>query len=152
MTKGKDKQSLASQSPGKVLVGGAFDILHYGHIHFLKKAKALGDYLIVALESDKNIKRLKGEKRPIHGQSQRREMLESLRFVDQVIVLADEMKDKDYAKLVKILSPHVIAVTEGDPILSKKRKQAKAVGAKLVEISKIKVPSTTQIAKLLKLE
>ncbi|MCX6704127.1 MAG: adenylyltransferase/cytidyltransferase family protein [Candidatus Woesebacteria bacterium] len=142
MTKGKVK----------VLVGGAFDILHYGHIHFLKKAKALGDYLIVALESDKNIKRLKGEKRPIHGQSQRREMLESLRFVDQVIVLADEMKDKDYAKLVKIVSPHVIAVTVGDPILSKKRKQAKEIGAKIVEISKIKVPSTTQIAKLLKLE
>jgi FAD synthetase len=142
MTKGKVK----------VLVGGAFDILHYGHIHFLKRAKALGDYLIVALESDKNIKRLKGEKRPIHGQSQRREMLESLRFVDQVIVLADEMKDKDYAKLVKIVSPHVIAVTVGDPILSKKRKQAKEIGAKIVEISKIKVPSTTQIAKLLKLE
>jgi len=118
----------------------------------LKKAKALGNYLIVALESDKNIKRLKGEKRPIFDQNKRREMLESLRFVDRVIILGDDMKDKDYMKLVKIICPQVIAVTKGDPMLSKKKKQAKAVGAKLVEIPKIKVPSTTQIAKLLKVE
>jgi len=135
-----------------ILVGGCFDILHYGHIHFLKKAKALGDYLVVALESDKNIKRLKGKKRPIHGQSQRREMLESLRFVDQVIVLADEMKDKDYKKLVGIVSPRVIAVTSGDPIIKKKRKQAEEIGADLIEIPRINVPSTSQISKLLDIE
>jgi rfaE bifunctional protein nucleotidyltransferase chain/domain len=135
-----------------VLVGGVFDILHYGHIQFLKKAKGLGDYLIVALESDKSVKRLKGEKRPIHGQYQRREMLESLHFVDRVIILKDEMKDQDYEKLVKIISPQIIAVTKGDPVIGKKRKQAEAVGAKLVEISRIKSPSTSQIAKLLKLE
>ena len=68
----------------KVLVGGVFDIIHYGHVHFLKNAKSLGDHLVVALESDKNVKRLKGEKRPIHNQNQRREMLESLEFVDEV--------------------------------------------------------------------
>lgn len=136
----------------KVLVGGCFDILHYGHIHFLKKAKALGDYLIVALESDKSVRKMKGEKRPIHGQFQRREMLESLNFVDQVIILGDEMKDKDYDKLVKLLDPQIIAVTEADPILKKKQKQAKEIGAKLIEIPKIKVPSTSQIAKLLEIE
>lgn len=135
-----------------VLAGGCFDILHYGHIHFLKKAKALGNYLVVALESDKNIKILKGEKRPIHGQSQRREMLESLHFVDQVIVLADEMKDEDYMKLVKIVNPQVIAVTSGDPIIEKKRKQAEEIGATLIEIPRINVPSTSQITKLLKIE
>jgi len=106
----------------------------------------------VALESDKNIKRLKGKKRPIHGQSQRREMLESLRFVDQVIVLADEMKDKDYKKLVGIVSPRVIAVTSGDPIIKKKRKQAEEIGADLIEIPRINVPSTSQISKLLDIE
>lgn len=136
----------------KVLVGGCFDILHYGHIHFLKKAKALGDYLIVALESDKNVRKMKGNKRPIHGQFQRREMLESLNFVDQVIILGDEMKDKDYDKLVKLLDPQIIAVTEEDPILKKKQKQAMQIGAKVVIIPKIKVPSTTQIAKLLEIE
>jgi rfaE bifunctional protein nucleotidyltransferase chain/domain len=143
---------MTSKKEVKVLVGGCFDIIHYGHIRFLKKAKALGDYLVVALESDKNIKRLKGEKRPIHGQNQRREMLESLHFVDQVIVLADEMKDEDYWKLVKVVNPQVIAVTAGDPIIEKKRKQAQEIGATLIEIPKINVPSTTQIAKLLKIE
>ena len=115
----------------KVLVGGCFDILHYGHIHFLKKAKELGDYLIVALESDKSVRKMKGEKRPIHGQFQRREMLESLSCIDQVIILADDMKDSDYNKLVKLLDPQIIAVTAGDPILKKKQKQAKAIKQKL---------------------
>lgn len=136
----------------KVLVGGVFDIIHYGHIHFLKNAKALGDHLVVALESDKNVRRLKGEKRPIHGQNQRREMLASLEFVDEVIILADKMTDRDYQKLVESVGPSVIAVTSGDPILDKKKAQAKSIGAALVEIPKIEVPSTTQIAKLLKIE
>lgn len=136
----------------KVLVGGCFDILHYGHIHFLKKAKALGDYLIVALESDKNIKRLKGEKRPIHDQYRRRKMLESLRLADQIIILGDEMKDEDYRKFVKIVNPDVIAITAGDPIIGKKRKQAAEIGAKLIEIARIQSPSTSDLAKLLKLD
>jgi rfaE bifunctional protein nucleotidyltransferase chain/domain len=136
----------------KVLVGGCFDIIHYGHIHFLKNARALGDYLVVALESDKNIKRLKGKSRPIHDQKKRREMLESLTFVDEVIILGDKMTDKDYQNLVKKVKPQVIAVTSGDPILGKKQKQAKDIGAELVEISKIEAPSTSEIAKLLKIE
>jgi rfaE bifunctional protein nucleotidyltransferase chain/domain len=135
-----------------VLVGGCFDILHYGHIHFLKKAKALGTYLVVALESDKNIKKLKGKNRPIHDQNKRKEMLESLHFVDQVIILANEMKDKDYDKLIKIVNPQIIAVTAGDPIIEKKRKQTKEIGATLIEIPRIKSPSTTDIAKLLKID
>jgi FAD synthetase len=135
-----------------VLVGGCFDILHYGHIHFLKKAKALGDYLIVALESDKNIKRLKGEGRPVHNQSQRRKMLESLHLANQVVVLADEMKDEDYSKFVTIISPDIIAITKGDPITGKKRKQAEEAGATLIEIPKIKSPSTTDLVKLLKIQ
>lgn len=135
-----------------VLAGGVFDILHYGHIHFLKKAKALGDYLVVALESDANVKKLKGEKRPIHDQNQRREMLESLNFVDEVIILGDEMTDKDYMDLVYKVAPCKIAVTAGDPILAKKQKQAMEIGATVIEIPKIEVSSTSQIAKLLNLE
>jgi predicted phosphodiesterase len=79
-------------------------------------------------------------------------MLESLNFVDEVIILGDEMKDKDYDALVKKIRPHIIAVTKGDLILDKKQKQAKAVGATVIEIPKIKSPSTSQIAKLLKIE
>lgn len=135
-----------------VLVGGVFDILHYGHLQFLKKAKALGNYLIVALESDKNVKRLKGEKRPIHDQGKRQEMLESLRFVDRVIILADKMESKDYERFVQIISPQIIAVTAGDPMILEKKKQAKSVGARLVKIPKVRTPSTSQIAKLLEIE
>lgn len=148
------KKPKAKKTSGKkvVLVGGCFDIIHFGHIHFLKKASLLGNYLVVALESDKNIKRLKGKNRPIHNQSQRREMLESLRFVDQVIVLADKMRDQDYEKLVSIVNPRVIAVTTGDPIIEKKRKQAEGIGASLIEIPRIKVPSTTEITKILEID
>jgi FAD synthetase len=135
-----------------VLVGGCFDILHYGYIHFLKKAKSLGNYLIVAIESDKNVKRLKGSGRPIHSQKQRKEILESLKFVDKVIILKDNMADKDYFKLVGKIHPSIIAVTKGDSAFNKKKEQAKTVGAKIIEIPKIKSPSTTQIAKLLKLD
>lgn len=135
-----------------VLVGGCFDIIHYGHIHFLKNAKALGTHLVVALESDKNIKRLKGKARPIHNQDKRREMLESLHFVDKVIILGDTMTDRDYWKLVKMVKPQIIAVTAGDPILKKKQKQAESVGAALIKIPKIKSPSTSKIAKLLNID
>jgi hypothetical protein len=62
------------------------------------------------------------------------------------------MSDTDYLELVKNIRPAIIAVTQGDPILAKKQKQAKAVRAKVVEIANIKVPSTSKIAKLLKLE
>ncbi len=136
----------------KVLVGGVFDILHYGHVYFLKSAKTLGDYLIVAIESDKNVKKLKGESRPIHSEEQRKEVLESLKFVDEVIILKDKMTDKDYSDLVAKINPAVIALTEGDPILEKKRQQAKTIGAKVVKIPKTKVSSTSRIAKILEIE
>ena len=136
----------------KVLVGGCFDILHFGHISFLKQAKALGDHLVVALESDENVRRLKNEHRPIHTQQQRREMLEALSFVDEVIELPPMTTDQEYFNFVTKLSPAVIAVTEGDPILAKKQLQATIVGAQLVVIPKIHTPSTSQLAKLLGLE
>jgi len=136
----------------KVLVGGCFDILHYGHVCFLKEAKKKGDYLIVALESDENTKRLKGPSRPIHNQKQRREILESLNFIDEVISLPEMKGDEDYKNLVKNLKPSVIAITQGDEMKSKKGEYAKQIGAKVVEIPKVSVPSTSQIAKLIGLE
>lgn len=136
----------------KVLAGGCFDILHFGHIHYLKNAKKLGDYLVVAIESDKNIKRLKGEKRPFHNQDQRKEILESLSFVNEVIILKDKMSDSDYEELVVSVSPHILAVTQGDPVLEKKKNHAVKVSAEVVEIPKVSVSSTSEIAKILELE
>lgn len=132
-----------------VLVGGCFDLIHFGHIHFLKKAKGLGDYLVVALESDKNVYKLKGKGRPIHSQKQRKIMLESLRFVDKVIALPPMKSDADYRRLVIRVRPKVIAITRGDPVRAKKASHAAAVGARLVTIPKVATRSTRQILKLL---
>ncbi|MCX6792059.1 MAG: adenylyltransferase/cytidyltransferase family protein [Candidatus Gottesmanbacteria bacterium] len=92
-----------------VLVGGCFDLLHYGHINFLKQAKSRGDWLVVALESDENVKRMKGNARPIHIQAQRKEMLEALSFIDEVISLPPMHNDRDYFELVRKIRPAIIA-------------------------------------------
>lgn len=136
----------------KILVGGCFDLLHFGHIKFLKEAKKMGDYLIIALESDENVRRMKGDARPIHSQMQRKAILEGVRFVDEVITLPTFNTDEDYAKLVTDVHPSVIAITEGDPVEVKKRQHAEAIGAQIAIIPKIHTPSTSQLAKLLELE
>lgn len=135
-----------------VLVGGVFDILHFGHITFLKKAKKLGDYLVVAIESDNRVKKIKGDTRPFHNQEQRKEILESLNFVDEVIILKDNMTETDYFDLVDKVRPCQIAVTKGDPMLEKKRQQAEKIDAKVIEIPFKKGFSTSAIAKKLELE
>ncbi|MEK7577393.1 MAG: adenylyltransferase/cytidyltransferase family protein [Patescibacteria group bacterium] len=136
----------------KVLVGGCFDLLHFGHISFLKNARALGDHLIVALESDENVRHMKGASRPIHSQEQRNQMLEALSCVSEVIMLPPMKSDADYAALVSKVHPNIIAITEGDAVENKKRTHAKSVGANFVVIPKIHTLSTSQLAKLLELE
>ena len=135
-----------------VLVGGCFDLIHFGHVSFLNEAKRLGDWLIVALESDENVRRMKGPTRPIHTQEQRKQMLKSLKMVDEVITLPPMQTDKDYFELVNKIRPDFIAVTIGDPKLQQKQRQADLIGAKLVVIPKIHTPSTSQLVKLLDLE
>lgn len=116
-----------------VLVGGCFDLLHYGHLTFLKGAKNEGDALIVALEGDEFIQRRKNKK-PVHTQRERAEILAALEIVDRVILLPYLAADKDYLSLVKTIRPAVIAVSEGDPQKMKKRKHAAQVGAKVVVV------------------
>lgn len=124
-----------------VLAGGCFDLLHYGHVYFLKKAKKLGDYLVVLLESDARVKNLKGNSRPFHNQNQRKEILESLKFVDEVIITNDKMEDSDYKDLIKKINPQIIAVTKGD----NNKTHAETVNAKVFKFNKIKSLSTTDI-------
>jgi FAD synthetase len=135
-----------------VLVGGCFDLIHFGHISFLKKAKSYGDRLLVVLESDENVRRVKGDTRPIHTQAERKEMLLALKCVDEVIELPAMRSDTDYFEMIHKIKPDVIAFTEGDPILDKKMEQGKQIGAKVVIIEKIHTPSTSQLAKLLGIE
>lgn len=69
-----------------IFTNGCFDIIHPGHIHILSKAKSLGDILVVGLNSDLSVKKLKGDKRPLVSEDDRSRVLLSLRFVDYVII------------------------------------------------------------------
>lgn len=102
-------QKIKSKNMKIVMTNGCFDILHAGHIHLLKSAKKLGDFLIVAINSDKSIKALKGKKRPINNLSARVEMLKALSYVDMVIVF----KEKTPLKIIKMICPDVL-VKGGD--------------------------------------
>jgi FAD synthetase len=144
---------LRSEDRGRiVLAGGCFDILHIGHVRFLSEAKGMGDTLIVLLESDRKVKRLKGRNRPIFIQKERAEMLSALRCVDLVVLLPSIEKDRDYLNLVMKIKPNLIAVTEEDAQIEKKKSQAKKVGAELEVVSLIKRYSTSKLAKILGVE
>lgn len=73
-----------------VFTNGCFDILHYGHVHYLAQARALGDRLVVGLNSEASVKRLKGEHRPINDQLTRTYLLASLQAVDAVVVFEQD--------------------------------------------------------------
>jgi len=120
-----------------VLVGGCFDIVHLGHLIFLEKAKAKGDILMVLLESDENIRKNKGQNRPINNQENRAIFLTKLKMVDYVIKLPEMKSDEDYLEILKKIKPNIIAVSEGDSALEKKKKQAKEIGARVLEVNKL---------------
>lgn len=122
-----------------VLIGGCFDILHYGHITFLTAAKSLGGELVIALESDEFIKRTK-RRDPFHTQNQRAEILAHLDIVDAIILLPPMKGYEDYLSLVEYVSPSIIAITEGDTRKQEKEEQAKKIGARL-EVVCQQVPS-----------
>lgn len=79
---------------------GCFDILHVGHVRYLKKSKSFGDVLIVGLNSDKSVRSIKGEGRPINSEQDRAEVLCALESVDYV-VLFDEDSPKDLLEVIK---------------------------------------------------
>ena len=73
-----------------VFTNGCFDILHRGHVAYMNEAKAQGDVLIVGLNSDASVKRLKGSERPINNEQDRKFMLESLKCVDRVEIFEED--------------------------------------------------------------
>lgn len=125
-----------SKNKKVVLVGGCFDIFHYGHLMFLKKAKLAGELLIVALEPDEFITKIKNRKN-IHTQDQRAEILSSIELVDLVIKLPLFKTDNEYGKLVKIIKPSIIAVTKGDKQIENKKKQAETVNGKILTVTNL---------------
>jgi rfaE bifunctional protein nucleotidyltransferase chain/domain len=101
--------SLRREGKRVVFTNGCFDLLHPGHIHTLTQAKALGDVLVVAINSDASVKRLKGERRPILDQDERVAMLSALSAVDYVTVFAEETP----LEAIRLLLPDVL-VKGGD--------------------------------------
>ncbi|MBI2599111.1 FAD synthase [Candidatus Curtissbacteria bacterium] len=89
----------------KVLVFGAFDGLHPGHLDFFRQAKKFGDWLIVSVGTDENVERIKG-KRPLFSQKERMRIIGQLRLVDEVVAGAK----KDYYKAIKNYNPDVICL------------------------------------------
>jgi len=133
-----------------ILSGGCFDIIHLGHIKFLEAAKKTGDILLVFLESDANVKKIKGDQRPIHSQDERAQVLEALRFVDYVIKIPFLKENADYDKLIIRLKPSIIAITKGSSTFKHSKRQAKLIDAEVLEvIGNIPEKSTTKIAQII---
>ena len=93
------------QGKGVVLANGCFDILHVGHLRYLQGARALGDILVVAINSDKSMRSIKNSGRPILGQDERVALVSALRCVDY-IVLFDE---PDVSRVLDVLRPAIHA-------------------------------------------
>jgi len=101
--------NLKKESKDIIFTNGCFDIIHSGHVTYLKSAKALGDILIVGLNSDSSVKKLKGDTRPINNESHRSSVLSAIKYVDYVVIFNDETP----YELIKTIKPKFL-VKGGD--------------------------------------
>jgi D-beta-D-heptose 7-phosphate kinase/D-beta-D-heptose 1-phosphate adenosyltransferase len=125
-----------------VFTNGCFDLIHTGHTRYLATARALGDILVVAVNSDASVRTIKGEKRPINTQNDRAETLAALRSVDFVTIF-DEL---DPYKVIAALQPDVL-VKGGDWPIEKiiGRDIVQARGGSVVNVPYVDGASTTSI-------
>ncbi len=105
-----------------VFTNGCFDILHFGHVSYLRKAKALGDRLIIGLNTDASVKKLKGPDRPVHHERDRAEVLAELASVDAIVFFGEDTPEK----LIHALKPDVL-------VKGADWEKADIVGGKFVE-------------------
>ncbi|MCK9280822.1 MAG: D-glycero-beta-D-manno-heptose 1-phosphate adenylyltransferase [Melioribacteraceae bacterium] len=137
---------LKQQKKKVVFTNGCFDILHAGHVDYIEKAKEMGDILIVGLNSDSSVKRIKGDKRPIVPENERAFIIASLKSVDFVILFSE---DTPY-DLINALVPDVLVKGDDWNI-------EKVVGKEIVEknggevktIKFVNFQSTTNIIKII---
>lgn len=127
-----------------VFTNGVFDILHRGHVEYLTKAKSLGDILVVGLNSDKSVRRLKGKNRPINKQSDRAAVLLGLSSVDYVVIFTEDTPKK----LIEEVKPDIL-------VKGADYKIDKIVGADFVKsygglIKRIKLSPGRSSSKILK--
>ncbi|MBB5030937.1 phosphoribosylglycinamide formyltransferase [Prosthecobacter vanneervenii] len=99
------RDTLDQQGKKLVFTNGCFDLLHAGHVRYLEQARALGDAMVVALNSDESVRKLKGPDRPLNSENDRAEVMAALRAVDAVVVFGDERA----TSLIEAIQPHVYA-------------------------------------------
>lgn len=115
-----------------VLVTGVFDLIHSEHILFLTKAKAEGDVLLVALESDVRVREIKGPDRPVTPENLRVQNLEKLQLADGVFILPDTFgKPEHHRQLIHAIKPAVLAVSSHTAHLENKRQILAEVGGEV---------------------
>jgi D-beta-D-heptose 7-phosphate kinase/D-beta-D-heptose 1-phosphate adenosyltransferase len=102
-------ETLKAERKRIVFTNGCFDILHAGHTRYLSSARSLGDYLIVAVNSDRSVRAIKGRKRPVVSEKERAEVLAALGSVDAVVIF----DEPDPLRVIATLVPHVL-VKGGD--------------------------------------
>ncbi|MEA3307276.1 MAG: D-glycero-beta-D-manno-heptose 1-phosphate adenylyltransferase [Elusimicrobiota bacterium] len=126
-----------------VFTNGCFDIIHSGHISLLEKAKTLGDTLIVGLNSDSSVKKLKGNNRPVNKEKDRAIVLSAMKMVDKVIIF----KEDTPREILEFIKPDIL-------VKGADYKRSKIVGSefakKTVRIKLVKGQSTTGTIKKMK--
>lgn len=100
---------LKRQGKKIVFTNGCFDIIHVGHVDYLSKARRMGDVLVIGLNSDSSVKRLKGKGRPLNREEDRSKVLSALYFVDYVTMFSEDTPDR----LIRKLKPDIL-VKGGD--------------------------------------
>lgn len=126
----------AATAPAAV-VTGAFDVLHVGHVRFLRSVREKGFPLVVGVEDDVRVRAWKGGGRPVNPEDDRAEMLAALRCVDGVMIISGPPETTGwdaYAALLAPLRPAALAYTEGDPYAASKQRGAAALGARAWEL------------------
>jgi len=125
-----------------VFTNGVFDLLHVGHVRYLTTARALGDALVVAINSDRTVRELKGPDRPVFDEAERAEILAALRVVDYVVVF-DDVSPRG---LIAELLPDVL-VKGGDYELDQihGREEVEAAGGQVVSLPFVEGSSTTTL-------
>ena len=138
----RERQRLRAARKVVVFTNGVFDLLHVGHVRYLAQARTFGDALIVAINSDRAVRELKGNDRPVIHQDERAEILAALRAVTHVTIF-DEVSPR---ALIKELLPDVL-VKGGDYGLDEihGREEVEAAGGRVVSLPFIAGSSTTKI-------
>jgi len=141
------RQGLRSESKRLVFTNGVFDLFQVGHVRYLRRARQLGDGLVVAINSDRAVRQLKGDDRPLTCEGERAEILSALRDVDYVTIF-DDISPR---VLIANLSPDVL-VKGGDYGLDEihGREEVEAAGGQVVSLPFVEGASTSTIIERMK--